>query len=96
MKASKQRRVFDSTKQRLAGTEAAAYVRKGGKGRNEPAKPQVKDTWNNHFKSIISFVYSIRFLSQIGDRNMKILFKLFDMLNKRQIMRNQVRKKLKI
>ncbi len=45
MKASKQRRVFDSTKQRLAGTEAASYVSKGrgGKGRNEPAKPQVKN-----------------------------------------------------
>ena len=42
-KASKQRRVFDSTKQRLEGTEAAAFVRKGkgGKGRSEPAKPQV-------------------------------------------------------
>ncbi len=44
MKASKQRRVFDSTKQRLEGTEAASYLRKvkGGKGRNEPAKPQVE------------------------------------------------------
>jgi hypothetical protein len=41
--ASKQRRKFDSTKQRLEGTEAAAYFRKGkvAKGRNEPAKPQV-------------------------------------------------------
>lgn len=44
MKAHKQRRVFDSTKQRVEGTEAAAYFRKakGGRGRNEPAKPQVK------------------------------------------------------
>jgi hypothetical protein len=44
--ANKQRRVFDSTKQRLEGTEAASYIRKGkgGKSRNEPAKPQVKVT----------------------------------------------------
>jgi hypothetical protein len=42
-KANKERRVFDSTKQRLQGTEAAAYFRKGKgvKGRPEPAKPQV-------------------------------------------------------
>jgi len=37
--------VFDSTKQRIQGTEAAAFYRKGkvggGKGRNEPSKPQV-------------------------------------------------------
>jgi hypothetical protein len=44
VKASKQRRVFDSTKQRLEGTEAASYFRKGkgGKGRVEIPKPQVK------------------------------------------------------
>ena len=45
-KAHKQRRTFDSTKQRLQGTEAAAFYRKGGKGgkgRNEPTKPGVKD-----------------------------------------------------
>ena len=42
-RASKQRRVFDSTKQRLEGTEAAMFYRKsrGGKGRNEPIRPQV-------------------------------------------------------
>ncbi len=47
--ASKPRRVFDSTKQRLEGTEAASYLRKtkGGKVRNEPAKPQVKVTLHN-------------------------------------------------
>ena len=52
-KASKQRRVFDSTKQRLQGTEAAAYFRKGkgGKGRTEPAKPQVNIILNHYFKS---------------------------------------------
>jgi hypothetical protein len=45
--AHKQRRTFDSTKQRLQGTEAAAYYRKGkgGKGRNEPAQPQVNITF---------------------------------------------------
>lgn len=42
MKSGKQRRVFDSTKQRLQGTEAATYFRKGKGARNEPAKPQVR------------------------------------------------------
>lgn len=48
-KASKQRRVFDSTKQRIQGTEAASFFRKGkgGKSRNEPAKPQVKVVFND-------------------------------------------------
>lgn len=41
MKSNKQRRVFDSTKQRLQGTEAASYFRKGKSVRNAPAKPQV-------------------------------------------------------
>lgn len=42
-KANKQRRVFDSTKQRLEGTEAASFFRKTrGRGRNEPSKPQVQ------------------------------------------------------
>ncbi len=58
IKASKQRRVFDSTKQRLEGTEAATYFRKGkgGKARNEPAKPQVYDycQLNNFIRCILS------------------------------------------
>lgn len=56
MKASKQRRVFDSTKQRLTGTEAASYFRKGkgGKGRNEPAKPQVILIFDDAVRSNIS------------------------------------------
>ena len=41
-KSSKERRVFDSTKQRLQGTEAASYFRKGKGGKvREPTKPQV-------------------------------------------------------
>lgn len=50
-KSNKQRRVFDSTKQRIQGTEAASFFRKGkgGKGRNEPAKPQVKAILNDKF-----------------------------------------------
>ncbi len=55
MKASKQRRVFDSTKQRLEGTEAASYFRKGkgGKARNEPVKPQVRIIFYGFYKSNI-------------------------------------------
>jgi len=93
VKANKQRRVFDTTKHRLEGTEAAAYFGKGkgGKGRNEPAKPQVKVTSYNQFNSKVVFLlYFIRFLSRIGDRNMKILFELFVMLNKQQTMRKEV------
>ena len=41
VKSHKQRRIFDSTKQRLQGTEAASFYRKG-KGRNEPVKSQVR------------------------------------------------------
>ncbi|CAF1257048.1 unnamed protein product [Rotaria magnacalcarata] len=61
MKASKQRRVFDSTKQRLQGTEAAAYFRKG-KARNEPAKPQApKSNWRQKHED---FIRSIRYAKQ--------------------------------
>ena len=41
MRANKQRRVFDSTKQRLQGTEAGSFYRKGKPSRNAPAKPPV-------------------------------------------------------
>lgn len=50
-KANKERRVFDSTKQRLQGTEAATYFRKGKGGKARP-EPQV-----NHQS------YSVRFSS---------------------------------
>jgi len=40
-KANKTRRVFDSTKQRLQGTEAATYFRKGGKNTKARPEPQV-------------------------------------------------------
>lgn len=40
-KAHKQRRVFDSTKQRLQGTEAVNFYRKA-KASAEPSKPKVK------------------------------------------------------
>ena len=48
-KAHKKRRVFDSTKKRIEGTEAASFFRKGkdGRSRNEPAKPQVKVIFND-------------------------------------------------
>jgi hypothetical protein len=57
MKSHKQRRVFDSTKKRLEGTEAASFYRKGkgGKGQNEPAKSQVKVILHNQVKSNIFF-----------------------------------------
>lgn len=44
IKAHKERRTFDSTKQRLAGTEAAVFYRKArtGKGRVDSNKPQVE------------------------------------------------------
>ncbi|CAF0872326.1 unnamed protein product [Rotaria sp. Silwood1] len=61
MKSHKQRRVFDSTKQRLQGTEAASYYRKG-KGRNEPAKPQIpKSNWKQKHED---FIRSIRYAKQ--------------------------------
>ncbi|CAF0826318.1 unnamed protein product [Rotaria sordida] len=64
MKAQKQRRVFDSTKQRLQGTEAASYYRKG-KGRNEPAKPQIpKSNWRQKHED---FIRSIRYAKQASD-----------------------------
>jgi hypothetical protein len=57
--------VFDSTKQRIQGTEAAAFYRKGkvggGKGRNEPSKPQV---------NIIRF--SISILNLLLDAKVKL------------------------
>ena len=46
-RAHKQRKVFDSTKQRIQGTEAAAYFRKGGKARPQPSKPQVTNRFNS-------------------------------------------------
>ena len=52
-KAHAKRRVFDSTKQRLQGTEAAAYFRKGGKGRTEPAKPAVSIIFGLNLKSYL-------------------------------------------
>jgi hypothetical protein len=57
-KANKTRRTFDSTKQRLSGTEAASYFRqgKGGKGRAEPAKPQVTVIIYHDFKLKVFFV----------------------------------------
>jgi hypothetical protein len=88
-KAHKERRVFDSTKQRLQGTEAAAYFRKGkgGKGRSEPAKPEVNLIF---FKFKFQIVFDISLQNPIGDKNMKILFELFVMLNKRLVMKKQV------
>ncbi len=66
-KANKQRRTFDSTKQRLGGTEAAAYLSKGkagGKGRNEPAKPQV-----NLSLIIINRIFLFLLLNQVPKSN---------------------------
>ncbi|CAF0822381.1 unnamed protein product [Rotaria sp. Silwood1] len=63
-KANKQRRVFDSTKQRLQGTEAAAYFRKGkgGKGPNQPVKPSVpKSNWRQKHED---FIRAIRYAKQ--------------------------------
>ena len=90
-KANKQRRVFDSTKQRLQGSEAAAFYRKtrGGRGSSQTVKPQVPFIFQILFK-IFVFTYINRFQNQIGDKNMKILFERFVMQNKRAIMRNQV------
>lgn len=39
-RSHKQRKVFDSTKQRVQGTEAAAFLRKT-KGKAQPSRPQV-------------------------------------------------------
>ncbi|CAF4067093.1 unnamed protein product, partial [Adineta steineri] len=63
-KAQKQRRVFDSTKQRIEGTEAASFFRKGkgAKGRNEPAKPQIpKSNWRQKHED---FIRAIRYAKQ--------------------------------
>jgi len=91
-KANKERRVFDSTKQRLQGTEAAAYFRKGkgGKGRTEPAQPQVNIRGFVFVQSTIQNLIVLRFQNPIGDRNMKISFEQFVMLNKPLTMKNQV------
>ncbi|CAF3845634.1 unnamed protein product [Rotaria sordida] len=62
--AHKQRRVFDSTKQRLQGTEAATYFRKGkgGKGPNPSAKPQIsKSNWRQKHED---FIRAIRYAKQ--------------------------------
>ena len=86
--ASKQRRVFDSTKQRLEGTEAVAYFRKGkgGKGRPEPQKYQVMDRIERHQDPRLFF----RFRNRIGGRNMKISFDRSVTLNKPRNTRKQV------
>ncbi|CAM4773699.1 unnamed protein product [Rotaria magnacalcarata] len=64
-KASKQRRVFDSTKQRLQGTEAATYFRKtkGGKAPAQSIKPvQVqKANWRQKHED---FIRAIRYAKQ--------------------------------
>ncbi|CAF1146054.1 unnamed protein product [Adineta steineri] len=63
--ANKQRRTFDSTKQRIQGTEAAAFFRKGGKGakgRPEPARPQPpKSNWRQKHQD---FIQAIRYAKQ--------------------------------
>ena len=76
-RANKQRRIFDSTKQRLEGTEAAMFYRnsRGGKGRNEPLRPQVNEFGSFLFVSSVETLHvSSRYQNQIGDKNMKILF----------------------
>ncbi|CAF2918409.1 unnamed protein product [Rotaria sp. Silwood2] len=63
-KASKQRRVFDSTKQRLQGTEAATYFRKGkgAKGPTQTAKLQIpKSNWRQKHED---FIRAIRYAKQ--------------------------------
>ncbi|UJR35632.1 hypothetical protein I4U23_028382 [Adineta vaga] len=63
-KTQKQRRVFDSTKQRIEGTEAATFFgkTKTGRGRNEPAKPQIpKSNWRQKHED---FIRSIRYAKQ--------------------------------
>lgn len=88
--ANKQRRVFDSTKQRIQGTEAASYFRKGkggAKGKNEPSKPQVNLIF---YMILIENLIFISHQNQIGDKNMKILFELFVMLNKQLVMKKRV------
>lgn len=92
-KASKARRVFDSTKQRLQGTEAAAFYRKskGGKTSSQAIKPTVYiSRFLLHINEKYCFFYFIKSRSQIGDKNMKISFVLFVMLSKLPTMRNQV------
>lgn len=60
-KANKSRRVFDSTKQRLQGTEAATYFRKG-KGAKARPEPQVpKSNWRQKHED---FVRAIRYAKQ--------------------------------
>ena len=88
VKASKQRRVFDSTKQRLEGTEAVAYFRKGkgAKVRPEPQKYQVIDRIEWH-RSPCLF---LRFQNPIGDRNTKISSDPSVTLNRPRITRKQV------
>lgn len=91
-KANKQRRVFDSTKQRLQGTEAASYVRKGkgAASRNEPARPAVRRLFFHPSINIptSSFLASSR-RNRTGDRSIKTSFKPFAMPNRRQTTRNQ-------
>ncbi|CAF0845417.1 unnamed protein product [Adineta ricciae] len=61
-RAHKQRKVFDSTKQRVQGTEAAAFFRKGGKGRSQPSKPQIpKSNWRQKHND---FIQAIRYAKQ--------------------------------
>ena len=88
VKASKQRRVFDSTKQRLEGTEAVAYFRKGkgGKGRPETQKFQVSGRIEWH-RSPCLF---LRRQNRIGDRNTRISFDPSVTLNRPRITRKQV------
>lgn len=63
-KANKERRVFDSTKQRLQGTEAATYYRKGkvGRGIGQSSKPQIpKSNWRQKHED---FIRAIRYAKQ--------------------------------
>ncbi|CAF0866818.1 unnamed protein product [Adineta ricciae] len=63
-KSHKQRRVFDSTKQRVGGTEAAAFYSKAraGRGRNETGRPQApKSNWKQKHED---FIRAIRYAKQ--------------------------------
>ncbi|UJR10266.1 hypothetical protein I4U23_014474 [Adineta vaga] len=62
-RAHKQRKVFDSTKQRIQGTEAASYFRKG-KGRTQPSKPQPQVPKSNWRQKHEDFIRAIRYAKQ--------------------------------
>lgn len=91
-KANKQRRVFDSTKQRLEGTEAASFYRKArGRGRNEPPKAQVRIRGLSSIEEYPNIcLFIVRFRNRTGDKSIRTLFKQFVTLRRHRVMKKQV------